>query len=255
MMNIRFTLRALQKILDEIPFDRSAQDPIDLDFSKYATPCHVKDFFNLSIEYEDALPYEACCSIYLASDKVKITVVLIMNREYEEAFRAYQGGDASFLQKCCLRRELYCHEACHVIAIVRAFSSNRSSKVMEEFLERIKDKFTKSMGTAETTQTIRWADADADVAFEREGISPSAFERDHFRYGDDDLNYFGVYAELMLPEDKMIEAAKSLSTIVEERALTYEDVARETFVSKDFLDLFPEKRDRLVELIAEELRG
>jgi hypothetical protein len=248
MMDVRFTLRSLQQVLDKIPFDQPALGPVDLDFSTLATPYHVKDVFKVSIEYENGLPYEASCSIY--SPNHKVTIVIIMNQEYEEALRRYQDGDVSFLGQCCLRRELYCHEVCHLIAIIRAYSDNRSSEVRKEFLGRIKEKFVKSVGAAQKTKTVPWEDY---VAVEARGVSPSAFDKDHFRYDDENLSYFKLYEELMLPEDRMAQAAQNLSIIAKTKRLTYEDVGRETFVSKEFFDLFPDKLGRLNELIVEEL--
>jgi hypothetical protein len=174
-----------------------------------------------------------------------------MNREYEEALKAYEEGDLTVLNQCCLRRELYCHEICHLFAITRAYSSIRVSKAREEFIERIKNKFNKSMGIAENKKAVPWD----SVAIESRGISPSAFDKDHFRYDDDGLNYFRLYEELMLPEDNIVKAAKNLANITRVKTLTYIDVARETFVSKDFFDLFPDKRDKLNQLIVEEINN
>jgi hypothetical protein len=246
-MEARFTLRSLQQIIDRIPFDKPAWGPIDVDFSKLATPYHVRDIFNLSIEYESSLPFEASCSIFSPNNKV--TVVMLMKQEYEEALRKYLEGDGSFLEQCCLRRELYCHEICHLFAIIRAYSSNRDSRVREEFMKRIKDKFIKSIGTAEKTKNVPWE----GVAIESQGVSPSAFDKDHFRYDDDGLNYFRLYEDLMLNEDLMANAAVKLSNVAKKGMLTYVDVARETFVSKDFFNFFPGKMDKLNELILEKL--
>jgi hypothetical protein len=89
-MEARYTLRSLQQIVEKIPFDKPATGPIDVDFSKLATPYHVRDIFNLSIEYENLLPFEASCSIYSPNNKV--TVVMLMKQEYEDALRKYLGG-------------------------------------------------------------------------------------------------------------------------------------------------------------------
>ena len=247
-MDVRFTLRALQQVIEKIPFDSPASGLIDVDFSELAVPYHVKNSFNLSIDYEDLLPYEASCSIY--SPKNKVTVVLIMRKEYEEDLRAYNNGDNTTLDNCCLRRELYCHEVCHLIAIIRAYSSNRDSRVREEFIHRIQNKFTKSMGNAMNKKAVPWENF---ASIESLNISPSSFDKEHFRYDDDSLNYFKLYEELMLPEDKMFAAAEKLANIARTKQLNYSDVAKETFVSKRFFDLFPDKRDRLNELIVEEL--
>jgi len=247
-MDVRYTLRSMQQILKGIPFDSPASKPVDIEFSKIASPCHVKDFFNLSIEYESSLPYEASCSIY--SPKNKITIVIVMRDEYEAALKAYNKGDISKLDQCCLRREIYCHEACHLISIIRAYSSNRDSKVREEFMQRIEDKFTKSIGNAQNKNTVPW---EKIAAMEPPDTSPCAFDKEHFRYADDSLNYFQLFEELMLPEDKMYEAAEKLAGIARTKTLSYNDVAKETFVSKRFFDLFPDKRDKLNELIVAEL--
>jgi len=247
-MDVRYTLRSLQQILDKIPFNNPVSRSIDLSFSKLAVPYYVKNVFNLSIEYESSLPYEASCSIY--SPKNKVTVVIVMRKEYEDSLKAYNNGDISALDRCCLRREIYCHEVCHLIAIIRAYSSNRDSRVREEFKQRIEDKFTKSMGNAVNKNAVPW---DNFAAIELQDTSPSAFDKEHFRYADDSLNYFQLFEGLMLPEDKMYEAAKKLADITRTKTLNYSDVAKETFVSKRFFDLFPDKRDRLNELIVEEL--
>jgi hypothetical protein len=91
------------------------------------------------------------------------------------------------------------------------------------------------------------------VAIESQGVSPSSFDKDHFRYDDDSMNYFRLYEELMLNEDVMAIAAVKLSDVARRGTLTYRDVARETFVSKDFFNLFPGKLDKLNELILEKL--
>jgi len=247
-MDVRYTLRSLQQILEKIPFDKPSLNPVDINFSKIAAPCHVKDVFNLSIEYENLLPYQASCSIY--TPKNKVTVVIVMKKEFEEALVTYNNGDFSTLDQCCLRREIYCHEVCHLSAIIRAYSSNRDSRIREEFIKRIEDKFTISMGNAVNKNTVPWENF---AAIEPQNTSPSAFDKEHFRYADDSLNYFQLYENLMLPEDKMFEAAGKLAEISKVRQLNYNDVAKETFVSKRFFDLFPEKRDKLNELIVEEL--
>ena len=136
-MDVRYTLRSLQQILEKIPFDKPSLAPVDVSFSEIAAPCHVKDIFSLSIEYENLLPYEASCSIY--TPKNKVTVVIVMRKEYEESLVAYNNGDFSTLDQCCFRREIYCHEVCHLSAIIRAYSSNRDSRIREEFIKRIEE--------------------------------------------------------------------------------------------------------------------
>ena len=247
-MDVRYTLRSMQQILKKIPFDHFASNLIDIDFSKIASPCHVKDSFNLSIEYEELLPFEASCSIY--TPKNKVTIIIVMKKEYEEALEKYNNGDITKLDQCCLRREIYCHEACHLIAIIRAYSSSRDSRIRDEFLHRIEDKFTISMGNATNKNVVPW---DNIAAIEHHNISPCIFDKEHFRYADDSLNYFQLFEELMLPEDKMYEAAEKLACIARTKPLSYIDVAKETFVSRGFFDNFPDKKNKLNDLIVDEL--
>ena len=129
-------------------------------------------------------------------------VVIIMKRQYETHFRAWLGGKNQILKECCFRRELYCHEICHLVAIIRAFPSDRSSRAREDFISKIKEKFLKSVKTAEEIMAVPL------VSVENQGISPSVFDKDHFRYGNDSVNYFKLYQELMLPYDRMIDSAK-----------------------------------------------
>ncbi|GHV58966.1 hypothetical protein AGMMS49579_26580 [Spirochaetia bacterium] len=90
---------------------------------------------------------------------------------------------------------------------------------------------------------------------ERAGASPSAFDKDHFRYGNDSLNYFRLYEELILPYDSISRAAKNLCAKTSGTGpITFDDVAQETFVSQIFFRLFPEKLTTLQELLVKEMR-
>jgi hypothetical protein len=55
MMDVRFTLRSLQQVLDKIPVNQPAVGTVDIDFSKLSTPYHIKDFltfqFNMRIHF------------------------------------------------------------------------------------------------------------------------------------------------------------------------------------------------------------
>ena len=249
-MDVSFTLWSLKEVLAKIPFDDPANsDPVDLDFSEIIAPYYVKNDFKVSFIYEESLPYEASCSIY--SPKNKTTVVIIMKREYEDYFRAWQGGDKQGIEQCCFRRELYCHEACHLVGIIRAYPSVRTSKAREDFITKIKEKFTKSVKTAEE---IKPAPLAASTE-EKSGESPSVFDKDHFRYGDDSLNYFDLYKELMFPYDRMISTieliAKKYNGAIEN--ITFEDVEEVAFVSQNFFNIFPEKLVAFRELLAEKV--
>jgi hypothetical protein len=94
------------------------------------------------------------------------------------------------------------------------------------------------------------------IAVEVEGTSPSAFDKDHFRYGNDDLNYFRLYAGLMFNYENMIDGVQTLYINMEEgNPITLDDIARYTLISSDFFLLFPEKLTALRELLAKKRRG
>jgi hypothetical protein len=243
-VEVSFTLWSLKRVLEKIPFDTPVEGPVNLDFSDIAVPYYIKDNFRVSILYEEVLPYEACCSIY--SPKNVVTVVIIIKKRYEYALKAWLGDDTKALDDCCMRRELYSHETCHLIAIIRAFPSDRSSRVREDFIRKIKEKFTKSVDNAEGTQAVPL------VSMEKPGSSPSLFDNEHFRYSNDSLNYFRLYQELMLNYDRMSVAVKNLCANMA-KPITFEDVAYKTFVSFDFFQLFPEKLAALKELLVEEM--
>jgi len=246
-MEVNFTLWSLKDVLAKIPFDEPPSDNlVALDFSEINASYYIKNNFKAVIIYKDSLPYEASCSIYCPKNTV--VVVVIIKKEYEDAFRALKSGDKSVLQKCCLRRELYSHEVSHLIAIMRAFPSDRSSQARVEFIEKIKEKFNKSVETAQDKKAIPFASK------EELGRSPSVFDKDHFRYGDDNLNYFDLYKELMFPYDNMISSIEPLREINKKsKGITFDDVAEVTLVSKGFFDIFPEKLTAFQQLLVEKL--
>lgn len=240
---------SLRGILEKIPFDSPvAEDKVPLDFSQLEVPYYIKNGFKASIIYvDDSYPADAACSIY--SPKNVVTVVIIMKRKYEAAFSSWlethgSGGTGV----CCKRRELYCHEVAHLIAIIRAFPGDRSSKVREDFLERLRKKFDKSVGAAQNSRALHF------VSMEKPGESPSVFDKDHFRYDDDSLNYFQLYQELMFPYDKMVETISSLGEVYKKtKAITFSDVERASLVAEGFFDAFPEKLAAFKDLLAEKL--
>jgi hypothetical protein len=248
-MDVNFTLWSLNEVLAKIPFDNPPDsDPVDIDFSEIAAPYYVKNNFKVSIIYEDSLPYEACCSIY--SPKNVVTIVIIIKREYETYFRAWKDGDKQFLKQCCFRRELYCHEACHLIAIIRAFPSDRSSIARDDFIAKIKEKFSRFITTAEEIKPVPL------ISTESTSVSPSVFDKEHFRYSNDSVNYFGLFQELMLPYDRMVDAVEQLRDIfLRTDNISFDDVAEETLVSQNFFDIFPEKLTVLRELLSKKIFG
>jgi hypothetical protein len=242
-MEVNFTLWSLRSVLALIPFDSSAKETIDLDFSDISAPHYIKDVFKVSIIYKDSLPFDACCCIY--SPHKVVTIVIMLKKQYEDAL-ANQIKDDAVIKLCCRRRELYCHETCHLIAIIRAFPSERSSMAREDFIAKIKEKFNNAVEYAEEIKSVPM------VSREQAGVSPSSFDKDHFRYGDDGLNYFKLYQELMFSHDKMISAAQTLCENIK-GGITFGGIAREAFVPPVFFDIFPEKLNAFLKLLAESL--
>jgi hypothetical protein len=242
-MEVSFTLWSLQNILEKIPFNLPATEKgVHLDFSKLAVPYYIKDGFKVSIFYtEDSFPVDAACSIY--SPKKVVTVVILIKRKFEDALsRWLLNPEDKDLPLCCRRRELYCHEASHLIAIIRAFPSDRSSRVRDDFLEKIKEKFDKSIIAAENSMTLPL------ISGEKPGDSPSVFDKDHFRYKNDDLNYFRLYEELMLDYDTMYNALKKICD--SGKKIIYLDyISQETLVPSQFFQIFPEKTTILKEIL------
>jgi hypothetical protein len=238
-MEVNYTLWSLKEVLEKIPFDSPAKESVDLDFSDISAPHYVKGVFKASIIYADLLPFEACCCIYSPSKVV--TVVIILKKQYEDAFVKRNN-----VKLCCVRRELYCHETCHLIAIIRAFPSERSSQAREDFIAKLNKKFEKSVKNAEDL-TI--------VAMEPIGVQPSVFDENHFHYGNDNLNFFKLYQELMFSHDKMI---LTLQKLFEKRKgavarITFDDIEGEAFVSASFFKIFPEKLMSFRILLAEKI--
>jgi hypothetical protein len=248
-MEISFTLWSAQQILEKIPFDSPATgDAVHLDFSKLAVPYYVKNDFKVSIFYkDDSFPVDAVCSIY--SPKNVVTVVIIIKKKYEDNLTAWLATrDIQYLDNCCRRRELYCHEITHLIAIIRAYPSDRSSMVREDFCDKLRKKFENSIDNAKNSKAVPF------VSMEKPGESPSAFDKDHFRYEDDSLNYFKLYQELMFPYDKMVNAIPPLAEIHKStNNVSFTDVTRETFIAVDFFEIFPEKLTAFRDLLADKL--
>jgi hypothetical protein len=175
-MEVSFTLWSMQDVLKGIPFGVPVGEAVHLDFSKMAVPFYVKNGFKVSIFYvNDSFPVDASCSIY--SPKKTVTIIILIKRKFEDELRKWQTDTANAdLALCCRRRELYCHETSHLVAIIRAFPSDRSSKVREDFIAKLKAKFDKSISSAESSMDIPL------ISEEKPGNSPSIFDKDHFRY-------------------------------------------------------------------------
>jgi hypothetical protein len=244
-MEVSFTLWSLHDVLEKVPFDTPVTgEAVHLDFSKMAVPYYLKDGFRVSFLYaDDSYPSDAACLIY--SPKNVVTIVIILKRKFEDALEAWspQSDDDNGLAVCCRRRELYCHETCHLIAIVRAFPSDRSSRVREDFIKKIKAKFEKSITDAENSMSIPL------ISTEKPEDSPSVFDKEHFRYENDNLSYFRLYDQLMLNDDAMRKALKKICDSGK-KTIYLEDISRETFVSVYFFQIFPDKINALRELLA-----
>ena len=246
-MEVSFTLWSLRNILEKIPFDSPViGKAVHLDFSDAAVPYYVKSGFKVSIIYtDDSFPVDAACSIY--SPKNTVTVVIMVKRKFEDTFKVWlDKHEDAYFEICCRRRELYCHETCHLVAIIRAFPSCRSSMVRADFLKKIKAKFDKSINGAENSMSIPL------VSGEKPGESPSVFDKDHFRYENDDLNYFRLYDELMLDHEAMRKALKAICGSGK-MTIYLEDISRETLAPLSFFQLFPDKINTIRELLTARL--
>jgi hypothetical protein len=260
-MEVDFTLWSLQDILKQIPFDTPVtENGIALDFSEINAPDYVKTNFKVIFIYDktDKAPYDASCSIYSPKGTQKIGIVITINQKYEKALEKWLNTkDKNCIELCYRRRELYCHEVSHLIAIIRAFPSERFFYAKDDFIKRSKDKFAKSIKTAEEVKPVRiYTEEVKRISTTKPGISPSVFDKEHFRYGSDSLNYFNLYQELILPYDRMKNAVVSLCENIRKTGdITFDNVAKETLVSKDFFDIFPEKLTALRELLSKEIFG
>jgi len=251
-MEVGFTLWSLHDILRQIPFDAPVTEKrIALDFSKINAPYYVKTGFRVVFIYNDNTPYEASCSIYSPEKASKVAVVVVIKQKYEKALEKWLASkDDDCLKLCCRRRELYCHEISHLVAIIRAFPSERSSNARADFILRSREKFIKSIGIAEDVKPAPLV----SISLEKPGISPSVFDKDHFRYGNDSLNYFKLYQELIFPYDKMVSTIAPLVKIYQEtNTVTFDDVAKEALIDRDFFEYFPEKLTAFQKLLAEKL--
>jgi hypothetical protein len=234
----------MQEILKAIPFNIPTGENVHLDFSKMAVPYYVKEGFKVSIFYvDDTFPVDASCSIF--SPQEIVTIVIMIKGKFEDALGTWlKRDDVSVFNSCCRRRELYCHEASHLIAIIRAFPSNRYSKVRQDFLEKIRRKFEASIHAEQSFMAIGL------ISGERPGDSPSVFDKDHFRYEGDNLNYFRLYAELMLDYDTLRNALKNICA-ANKPYITLDEIAEQTFVPSQFFTIFPEKITEIRKILEE----
>lgn len=245
-MEISYTLWTMQDILRNIPFDKPAGEAVHLSFSDIGVPYYVKNWFKVSIFYEDdTFPLDAVCCIF--SPLHIVTIVIIIKRKFEEALnRGLEGSDTSILDLCYRRRELYCHETSHLIAIIMAYPSNRSQMVRKDFETKIRKKFDDSICADQSMMTSGF------ISQEGPNDSPSDFDKDHFRYENDNLNYFRIYAELMLPYDTLYNALKKVCSTKKPGEFLYiDEILQGTFVQPSFLVKFPDKKAEIRKILEE----
>ena len=237
-MEVSYTLWSLQDIIKAIPFDKPAGEAFHLNFVNMDIPGFIKYGFKITVFYvDDTFPVNASCTIF--SPQNIVTIIIIIKKKFEDALHAWQeNGNASGFFLCCRRRELYCHEISHLIAIIRAYPSDRLSKVRRDFVKKIKNKFEASIHADESSIAFNL------TSEERPGYSPSVFEKDHFRYEDDDLNYFRLYSVLMLDYDLLRNALKHIYDT--KKPINFQElvneISKETLVPSNFFKIFPERK-------------
>jgi hypothetical protein len=243
-MEISYTLWTMQDILRNIPFDTPAGGAVHLNFSDLQVPYYVKNIFRVSIFYvDDSFPLDAVCCNF--SPQNAVTIVIIIKQKYEDALRKFQGGDATDIELCYRRRELYCHEVCHLIAIILAYPSNHSRMVRKDFEAKIQKKFNDSINVDESMMKSGL------ISQEGPNDSPSDFDKDHFRYENDHLNYFALYAELMLPYDATYEALRRVRSTKKDGPIYFNEILEGTCVQPLFFIRFPDKRADVRKILEE----
>jgi hypothetical protein len=236
----------MQDILKNIPFDKPAGESVHLNFSNMQVPYYVKDCFKVSIFYEDdTFPLDAVSCIF--SPQNIVTIVIIIKRKFEETFNRWlESKDNSVFDLCYRRRELYCHETCHLIAIIMAYPSNRSHRVRKDFEAKIRKKFDDSINADQSMMTSGF------ISQEGPNDSPSDFDKDHFRYEDDNINYFRLYAELILPYDTLYNSLKKvISTKKHGDFLYIAEILEGTTVHPSFLVKFPDIKADIRKILEE----
>lgn len=252
MGEVNFTLWALKGILEKMPFDNVLSSTgVTLNFSATDdVPHYVKKWFVVKIIQTAAkTDYEACCCIRESANGL-ITIIVIMKKEYDDYFRAWANGskDEKTLAMCCIRRALYCHEACHIIAILRAFPHENTAFVRDKFFRKLRKKFDRDVMTAEETKSVHLGSISEEIL----GVSPSEFDEGHFGYGNDGLKYRRLYPELLFSYDKMVVFAKHCAQM---RQFSWDALREMMFVSGDFFYNFPSRLTTLKTIFKEMFSG
>jgi len=280
-MDIHRVIRSINGILEKIPFDRPEIrnrfliETNDLN----GIPFHIRRFIDVCFIYSANVSFDACCvlqktiSIY--------TVIIIINKKFELNFQQ-QETISDFLKRdyvmVCRRRELYCHEVCHLVAIVRAFPDYRDKPSQLNFLSRIfNENYEKNkveslekrffQKTKESFINVlsglkAMLDFNINLSFNDFEDTPSDFDRDHFPYADDDLNYFKLFSEFMVSDKKLKKHVGKIPEYIREGKI--ETVGNHFNFERSFRDLLhvelsyifkkaPEKRQIIIDEIQRKL--
>jgi hypothetical protein len=229
MQEVLRTLRSVRGILNCIPFDKpfiSNRFNISTDELK-GIPLFIRQFFDIAFIYSDKAQFEACCILQKAENTY--TIIIIIQKRFEIDFHK-QESTSIFLNRnyidVCRRRALYCHEVCHLIAIIRAFPSHQNYQDNKSFLKNILFKFVRSPSVIEdekkffsktkksfkkilnNIQALLPFSLPAD--FNDKDDPPDDFDREHFPYKGDELNYFKLFGELMVSDKDLKKVIEKL---------------------------------------------
>jgi len=221
-MDIFRVIRSINGILEKIPFDRpETRNRFIIETNNLSDiPYHIRRFIDVCFIYSTNVAFDACCvlqktiSIY--------TVIIIIHKKFELDFQQQETIN-DFLKRdygmVCRRRELYCHEVCHLVAIIRAFPAYRDKPSLLNFISRIfndnyiktkveslekrfyqktKESFNNVLSNLKTILAFN-----ITLSFNDFEDTPSDFDRDHFPYAGDKLNYFKLFSEFMVNDKKL----------------------------------------------------
>jgi hypothetical protein len=221
-MEIPHVIRSISGILENIPFDRpEPRGRFIIETNELnGIPYHIRRYFDVCFIYRDDVEFDACC---ILQKTVSIyTIVIIIRRAFETDFQAQEANNVFlffYYRSVCRRRELYCHEVCHLVAIIRAFPSYKDESTQENFfwgifsaynirarvesLERIFYQKTLRSFRYVLTGLKTMLVYNIPLSFSDFEESPSEFDRAHFPYKGDELNYFKLFSEFMVSDKKL----------------------------------------------------
>ncbi|MDR0444088.1 MAG: hypothetical protein LBH44_11860 [Treponema sp.] len=114
----------------------------------------------------------------------------------------------------CKRRELYCHEITHAIAVINIFPDHISEDSRQQFLEKIKRKFERSLNDVETRSVFPFA-----LSFDTHKNNPWHIVNEHFSY-EDKLDYPAIYGNLMIDDNEITKTVKLYGEYVKNKIIT-----------------------------------